>query len=64
MPQDNIATLEPTACLGFNGAVPNGLVAVEVDDEAFVAYPLGAMVVVQHATRRTASASCGATRKT
>ena len=52
MPQDNIATLEPTACLGFNGTVPNGLVAVEVDDEAFVAYPLGGMVVVQHATRR------------
>ena len=42
MPQDNITTLEPTACLGFNGTVPNGLVAVEVDDEAFVAYPLGA----------------------
>ena len=52
MPQDNITTLEPTACLGFNGTVPNGLVAVEVDDEAFVAYPLGGMVVVQHATRR------------
>ena len=48
MPQDNITTLEPTACLGFNGTVPNGLVAVEVDDEAFVAYPLGGMVVVQH----------------
>ena len=41
MPQDNITTLEPTACLGFNGTVPNGLVAVEVDDEAFVAYPGG-----------------------
>ena len=38
MPQDNITTLEPTACLGFTGTVPHGLVAVAVADEAFVAW--------------------------
>ena len=48
----NVTTLQPTACLGFNGAVRNGLNAVEYDDEPFVCYPLGAMVVVQHATKR------------
>ena len=44
--------MHPDACLGFSGGVPGGLHSVTRRGEPFVVFPLGAMVVVKHATRK------------
>ena len=48
----DVLPLHPSSCLGFSGGVLGGLHAVTHGGEPFVAFPLGAMVVVKHATRR------------
>ena len=47
-----VATMHPDACLGFSGGVLGGLHSVTYAGEPFVCFPLGAMVVVKHATKR------------
>ncbi|EGB06785.1 hypothetical protein AURANDRAFT_28848 [Aureococcus anophagefferens] len=51
-PNEDIAALHPSSCLGFSGGVLGGLHAVSYRGEPFITFPLGAMVVVKHATRK------------
>ena len=55
MPQleeEKTEPLHPSSCLGFSGGVLGGLHAMSYRGEPFIAFPLGAMVVVKHAARK------------
>lgn len=47
-----VSPMAAAACIGFSGRVVDGLHTVDGRDGQFVAYPLGAMVVVKHASRK------------
>lgn len=50
--KDDIRVMHPSSCIGLSGDVVSGLHAVAYEGEKFIAYPLGAMVVVKRERSR------------